>query len=80
MGYNEKKGKYNDNLNAKKLRSSAFPKTEEKFMKYVRWRERLFANDKFGLNWAFMQAKAKRYNINSRMYYVLYVSNAYIQI
>ena len=51
------KGKYNDNSNAKKLRASAFPKTEENFIEYVSARERLFVKDKLGLNWAFMQAK-----------------------
>ena len=56
------KGKYNYNLSAKKLRASAFPKTEEIFIKYVRERERLFEKDKIGLNWAFMQAKAMEFN------------------
>ena len=58
----EKNGKYNDNLNAKKLRALAFPKTEEHFIQYVRARERLFVKDKLVLKWAFIKSKAVGFN------------------
>ena len=75
-------GKYNYNLTAKRLRASAFPKTEEDFIEYVRARERLFL-----LKSSIIRSQLTKATMASAtvpcdiiLHYALYVSNAYIQI